>query len=275
MKTRARKASAILAGFASLIVIAGFSMFLGWTSPSGGKPSLALLATLEVRRYVARTYPEQGYRVELGRHHLGIEGDVYVCEVRHPTSPDSDFHVVWKGILDDVGDWYDWRVGNRGNTQHRLERGFKEAVAAILGGAGFPYDPPMLYVHFQRGPDDVPLLVPDMELDVHNPPLPVKLSVDIETDDLPTYALLAEHMLELRTLMEAHGIPVALYSLDLHTSRKDVEGPESYLFIGDIPHEMIYDDGMLAERLEEHDKAWAERLGGDKEREMQDAQEKE
>lgn len=247
-----------------LLGVAGFAL---WFYVSfAGDPISGMIAEREIRAYVAQTYPGMTLTVDDARY--SFKTAAYSCYVHSPDSEDTAFYVTWKG--GEIGnDSYAWDVKGGLNTFARIDRVVDEAVEAIVARE-FSHPADLVIATLQDGPDGFSSLTLDMQVDIHDPPLPIHVTIWIQPEDDPAYDTMAERLLELRALMDAHGIPVAAYSMMLDAKRDEDGGkadPAQDVAVFDFPADEVIDDGTLAERLEQHHRAWEEEHDGVKERE--------
>lgn len=105
--------------------------------------------------------------------------------------------------------------------------------------------------------EDFSELERDMELDIHNPPLPASLTVYILHEDV-SYEFLSSRLLELHQLMEENKIPISSYTVVVREpipegEKSNLDGASNYLI--DFPVEELASENLI-KTIKAHQKEW-------------------
>ena len=219
-----------------------------------GNPIEASIATSKIRTYVEETYPELD--LEGPKATYNFKFDHYNSHVRSKTSGDTHFDIGWskKGINDS----YEYEIANYFTTFERLSEEFDTAVESILKEK-FSYETDMMFADLGKNLEDFSELKRDMELDIHNPPIPASLTVYILNEDA-SYEFLSSRLLELHQLMVDNDIPISNYTVIIREpipegGKPKWDGESNYLT--DFPVEKIASLDLI-ETIKAHQKDWEE-----------------
>lgn len=236
---------------ACIVLLIGFPISLIANSIYGN-PISAAVATSKIRSYVEETYPELDLVVPKATYNFKFSE--YNSRVRSKTSEDTHFNIGWsrKGINDS----YEYEIANYSTTIRRLTEEFDDAVEAIMKDQ-FLYETDIMVADMRKSTEDLSKLERDMELDIHNPPLPASLTVYILHEDV-SYEFLSSRLLELHQLMEENKIPISSYTVVVSEpvpegEKPDPDGASNHLI--DFPVEKIA-SGNLIETIKAHQKEW-------------------
>lgn len=250
-----KKLLKLLAGLAGLGLIV---LLLTMAFAFVGNPVTAAIATWQIRSYVDETYPQLQLEVPWATYNFKF-GE-YMTYLESPTSPDTAFTVSWKRGA--IYDRYETEVTGRFNTYRRLQQELDAQIEALLA-RDYPYETTLVLADFQDE-GDLSTLTLDMELDIHQPPLPIRLTLWIVEEE-PSYERLAQCLTELDQLMQARNIPVLSYSVNLEKPRMEDGTPQDgTIYLSDYPADQIGAEN-LPQVLEAYQKERSKEMEKEKE----------
>ncbi|MBD5128567.1 MAG: hypothetical protein HDT43_01360 [Ruminococcaceae bacterium] len=219
-----------------------------------GNPVSYLIVKNNAKKYVAENY--EGYVLE-GVSYSFKDG-TYYADVAKPDSLDCRFSVKYRFNGSISLDLYDGEVLKGGNVRRRLDMEYRELVKNVVESPAYPYVSDIAFGSLEWEYDlengytfngiESPL-VPDALYDIKEVGAKAgKLTIYIDTNEMPTYESAAETLLELRSLMERGG--VAFYAIDLSYG---------YIQLDNFLSSDIYEDG-LAERVKANYLQYADTL---------------
>ncbi len=248
-----QKRRRILAGGMGLLLVA-LLLFL-WNG-TAGNPISAQIATKKVTAYVKETYPNAGFAV--AKAHYNFKTGGYSCFVTSPTSEDTAFSVEYH--RGKIRDDYEYEVANCFSTYRRLDRELDSLVEKIVGEQ-FPHKVNLL-LGSMRGEEDMSrTLTLDMPFDRYNLPLPVEVTLWVDTEDI-SYSQAARLLLELDSIFQREKLTVDRYTIRLSdVVEYDENGNPVYDHQREEIHIIEFPAGRLAEKnlpqvLEEHQVQW-------------------
>ena len=229
-----------------------------------GNPVSRLTAQKKAEKYVAETYPDEGYITEDARY--SFKDGKYNITVKNPDSMDKHFYLSYDFFGNLKYDSYEYYVVDKINTVRRVRDEYRELTKQVLNSSSFPLDldfgygelkiagrdefsMPLYMPNAMKGEDfqidklyDVRLLGKDMGL----------LKLYIYSDEI-TIDKLAEALLEVRHAFDESGVP--FYAVDIvltepkkedgdNRSRKEMR---AYSFL----YEDIWEDESYMARVEE------------------------
>jgi hypothetical protein len=219
-----------------------------------GDPILEKIATHKINAYVEATYPNMDLEVSKASYNFKFKE--YNSQVQSNTSQDTHFTVTSAGGR--ISDTYESDVVNRYRTFDRLQQEFSKSVESIIEEE-FPYETSILFADLGKAEIGISSLTLDMQLDMHNPPLPAALTVYILSKEI-SEEYLRDRLLELNSIMIQNQIPINIYTVvieePLPEGEKSAPGGQSIHLI-DFPAEKIMSENLI-ETMKEHQKAWDE-----------------
>lgn len=237
-----------------------------------GNPVSATFATNRIHTYIAKTYPENNFIIEKATYNF--KNSSYVSIVHSPTSEDTIFRVYDRNGR--IEDDYAYEVANKLTTYRRIEDDLDEEVETIIK-EGYPYPMRLIGGKMIDVPDIEQYFTLDMPYHIQVLPLPIEVLVWTSTDK-PSYEILAERLLELKSLMEQYKIPVEYYSMSLEYPYHEENGelrPDIFdsLSVERFPVAVLVDRPDLPKLLEEHVVAFEAEGAKEKESEIEKASE--
>ncbi len=220
-----------------LIVFLSFSIY----NSIMGNPISAKIANSKIKAYVSNTYPDLDLTVSKTRY--SFKDSSYSSLVQSKTSQDTVFSVSY--IQGKITDHYDYEVASHITTYQRLTDSFQNEIENILNRE-FPYTSSILIASYGKEDSDMDKLTLDMPFDLNNPPMPASLTIYSISEE-QTYEILSERLVELKTIMDQHQIPISTYSLVLESSDEKNKPAESRLYLFDFPAEKIDSKDLISE----------------------------
>ncbi len=220
-----------------LIVFLSFSIY----NSIKGNPISAKIANSKIKAYVNNTY--SGLDLTVSKTRYSFKDSSYNSLVQSKTSQDTVFMVSY--TRGKVTDYYDYEVANHITTYRRLTDSFQKEIETILSRE-FPYTSSILIAAYGKEDSDIDKLTLDMPFDLNDPPMPASLTVYSISEE-QTYEILSERLVELKTIMDQHRIPISTYSLVLEPSDEKNKPAESRLYLFDFPTEKIDSKDLISE----------------------------
>ncbi len=235
-----------------------------------GNPVSATIATNKIHTYIAKTYPENNFIIEKATYNF--KDSSYSSIVHSPTSEDTIFRVYEQNGR--IEDDYAYEVANNFTTYRRLEDALDKEVETIIKKE-YPYQMRLIGAKMPDVPDSEQYFTLDMPYHIQELPLPIEVLVWTGTDK-PSYEIMAERLLELKSLMEKYKIPVEYYSMNLEYPYHEENGelkPDIFdsLSINQFPVSELVDRPDLPKLLEEHVTAIEAEWDKEKEAEIEKA----
>lgn len=239
MKSKKWRVAAVTA----TVVLIGAVLFL--TNAFTGNPISAAIADRYIDRYIEEKYgflPELDYKETNASYNFKL--GKYGKYIQSKSSQDTGF---WAGYHDGACmDEYESYVEGRFNTWNRLNREFDKRIQAIIAEQ-FPYETDMVLGGLGGNAGDMKdSLQVDMELDIHNLPLPGTLTAYILTDEV-NKVFLSHRILELTGIMKKNQIQIDYYSVIVEEPRDEEGRWGAAIHTYEIPYSDI--EGKTAEEL--------------------------
>lgn len=267
-----KKKSIILRLFAATMGIFVVVLLLMVINSLYGNPISATIARKKIQSYIANAYPDNNLIVDKATYNF--KNSSYGSVVHSPTSEDTTFRVYERNGR--IEDDYAYEIANQFTTYRRLEDALDQEVEAIIKKE-FPYPMRLIGAKMFDVPDYEQYFTLDMPYHIQELPLPVEVLVWTSADE-PSYEILAERLLELKSLMERYKIPVEYYSMNLEHPYHEENGelmPEIFdsLSVNRYHVVELVDRPDLPVLLEEHVKAYEAEGEKEKEAEIENASE--
>lgn len=268
-----KKKSVILRLLAATMGIVVVILLLMVINSLYGNPISATIATKKIHSYIAKTYPDNNFIVDKATYNFKFSR--YGSIVHSPTSEDTIFSVYERNGR--IEDYYAYEVANKFTTYRRIEDALDQEVETIIKEE-FPYPMRLIGAKMFDVPDAEQYFTLDMPYDIQELPLPIEVLIWTSADE-PSYEILAERLLELKSLMERHEIPVEYYSMNLEYPYHEEENGElrpdifDSLSVNRFPVAELDDRPDLPVLLEEHVKAYEAEGEKEKEAEIENASE--
>lgn len=252
-----KKIKTILISAAFLLAIG--ALYCTLILPLKGSIIHKAVLTGRVRNYVSQTYGE-GFSVD----HAGynFKTNDYICHVKSDTSLDTRFS-VYESKDGKLSDSYEFDVLQKENTIWRLNREMDELVVRDFLPI-YPGNCVNYMCFFEKKSLDGATskvrerFVTDMPLDMHQPPLPLELTLWVECDE-PSWETLAESLRDAKIAADSLEWEISLYSVTLYSpfSNSDKKPGDALTDFSAycVPSEMIGDD-MLADYLKANAQTW-------------------
>lgn len=185
--------------------IIGFLLFV--LNAFVGNPISSAIAKSKIEQYVSQNYDTNEYTV--GKVSYEFKFNEYIAKVTSNKSKDSYFNVSYRNGK--IRDSYESNVVRRFNTWVRLNDEISKQVKEIIQKE-YSYDLDYALTMLGKSDKEMESLILDMPLDIHNPPLPVNLSIAIYTDN-PSEEETKKAMVEAYRIMQKYNIPISTYSV--------------------------------------------------------------
>lgn len=237
----------------SVLTIAG--LIFSFVNSFYGNPISAAIATSKIKSYVKDTYPDMDLEVPDATYNFKF--DEYHSWVKSRISIDTCFEVSWSNGR--INDSYEYDVENRGMTYRRLQTELDNTIEGIIKKE-FPYETSIMFADFAEKEGNPESMELDMALDIKNPPIPVKLTTYILTDEVNDENLCAR-LLELSDIMKEHEISVSFYDVVLQEPMPEGEkaAPDGQsLYLYDFPADKLSEPDLIG-LIKEHQKEWEEK----------------
>lgn len=237
-----KKMKKLLAG---IIGIGLIILLLNFVNSLTGNPVSSAWAKKAARQYINTNYSELDVEVESCGYNFKF-GHYFVF-VQSPTSMDTGFAVnvdSWGNVISDT---YEYEIENNFTTYRRLDLELR-GIAEETIGKKLDEDINHISLSFIEDDDWLTKFTRDMTLDIHQPPLPLRINADLFSDDV-SYKKIAEAAKSLETLLKAEGIPVAEYSIHMiPLSDKPAREDQSATWVNSLSV-----DEFPAEQMDEED----------------------
>ena len=200
-------------------------------------------------------FPDYADSIVQGDTFYSFKDGYYHTRYTSTISEDFYFNTMWNhGKIHDTSD----NITNGWNTLIRLNDEFNLVIESIMG-AETAYEFDMLGGDLISDTEGLKDFTLDMELDIHNPPVMSNMFVYIY-DTEQTWERVADLLLECKSIMDAHDIPMGQYTCVVRMPKDPSGERTNYDSIGiyDFPAEMIEDREDLPQILEEFHKKWEE-----------------
>ncbi|MFT4142940.1 MAG: hypothetical protein QM644_00685 [Mobilitalea sp.] len=197
---------------AAIVAIGLIVLLLLFVNSWVGNPFSKTLAKKSAKEYVTSNYKDLDLQIIHATYNFKFSN--YIVRVQSSISPDTVFNIY----TDDYGkvqsDDYDYEVANHMSTWRRLDSEMHElAKSLIIGKLAYDFD--NVYLSFAVDDEkdiDFTSLTRDMELDIHNPPLPLQINVSFYNDEV-SYDKIAEIAKSLEALLKDQNISVSQYNI--------------------------------------------------------------
>lgn len=226
-----------------------------------GNPISGFLAKTTARQYIETNYGD--LELEIQRAGYNFKFNSYCVFVRSAVSEDTAFTIYVNSLGKVLRDDYEYEVANRFTTWRRLDEELWEFTSEQIGSR-VEYDMESFFLRFveeKEGNQDLMKLEPDMELDIHDPPLPLKADIVIYHEDV-SYSTVAAVIRELEAVFREQNIPVSMYGVTIIplSDKPEQEGQAGTwiraLSVTDFPADLM-DADNLPRVIEEYE---AERI---------------
>jgi hypothetical protein len=173
-----------------------------------GNPLSNGLAKKAAQHYVDSRYSDLDLRVVKSTYNF--KDGFYYALVQSNISQDTVFNIYIDSYGNVRSDDYAYEVENNFTTFRRLEEELREkAVGMIDCKLDYEFD----YIAFRFIEEaNLMMLERDMQLDIHNPPLPITIDVTLFSDDV-SYNKIAEVAKTLEAVLFENNIPVVNYNI--------------------------------------------------------------
>jgi hypothetical protein len=173
-----------------------------------GNPLSNGLAKKAAQHYIDSRYSDLDLRVVKSIYNF--KDGFYYALVQSNISQDTVFNIYIDSYGNVRSDDYAYEVENNFTTFRRLEEELREkAVEMIDCELDYDFD----YIAFRFIEEaNLMMLERDMQLDSHNPPLPITIDVTLFSDDV-SYNKIAEVAKALEAILFENNIPVVNYNI--------------------------------------------------------------
>lgn len=173
-----------------------------------GNPIANKLAQKAAQHYIDSRYSDLNLTIEKSAYNFKDGG--YYVSVQSNISKDTAFNIYVDSYGNVRSDNYAYEVENNFTTFRRLDDELREkAIEMIDGKLDYDFD----YIVFRFVKEvNLMMLERDMQLDVHNPPLPITIDVTLFSEDV-SYDKIAEVAKALETIFAENNIPIVDYNI--------------------------------------------------------------
>lgn len=200
-----RNTKKILAGVAAAGLI---TLLLTFANGFVGNPVSNHLAKNAARQYVNASYNNLNLNIQKSTYNFKFGS--YDVLAQSGTSVDTAFYIHVNSYGNVIGDDYESEVANHYTTYRRLDHELRELAGKIIGG-NFDYDFDHVSFAFVKEATFETLEL-DMQLDIHNPPLPLVVDVTLFSHDV-SYSKIAEVAKAIEAALQEQDIPVRDYNI--------------------------------------------------------------
>lgn len=251
----------IIAGMTAFLII---TLLIFVLNAFMGNPISSFLAAAKIRTYVEKNYSDIDFKISKVKYDL--KNASYYSTVQSMISQDTYFNVSWKRgrIIDD----YEYVITNKITTYLRVYEEINTTIKDIINSE-FPYETSILYVDLGKREEDLMKLSLDMPLDIHNPPIPIGITIYIVSVDI-SYEYMSARLLQLSELMEQHQIPIEEYDIVIEkpkTDEKEQYSSDSKNYLRGFPAEKLKEDDLI-EVIKAHQKSYEETANKEKRNEI-------
>lgn len=243
---------------AALGVIVLLLFVNSWT----GNPLSGYLARRAAQEYIDQNY--SGLELEIQRSGYNFKFSSYVIHVQSRSSRDTSFALYADSFGNIQGDDYEYEVANHFTTWRRLDDELRCQSRKLIAGE-LDYDLDFVSLGFAEEDGnslEMEGLELDMTLDIHNPPLPLEVTMVFYHEDV-SYSTAAQAVRDAAAVMDRQGIPVRQYSVRVIplADKPETDGSggswANSLWISDFPAARLDEEDLpgAMERFEEERQA--------------------
>lgn len=242
MSKKMKKWAAGLGGIALILLLLLFVN--SWT----GNPVSEALAKNSAQKYIDANY--RGLNLEIQDCSYSFKEGAYRVFVQSQNSRDTAFAVYGNSFGTILYDNYENEVANHFTTWRRLDEELRTAGRDRMATLDYDFE----YCAFslvtnKKDNLDLLLLPLDMELELHNPPLPLLADVVVFHSEV-SYETIAEVAKALEQELSQQGIPISQYSIRIipEENKTEEEGGASS-WVNDLAVSNFPAEQMNAENL--------------------------
>ena len=217
-----------------------------------GNPLSKIVAKHSVSNYIDENYG--ALNLEITDFNFNFKTGGYYANCQSTSSRDTVFSINVDSFGNIGYDTYESEVLERYSTFRRLDSELRHIGDAMFR-ENLDHNVVHSIFHLDSNSGNMQdLLIPNMELDINNPPLPLVASVTVDDPDV-SYDKMAEILVDMADLCEFKNIPVDFYSIRIEFDRLDSveDGAEArenlFLNLYNIPKEILMSDD-IAKSLE-------------------------